>query len=128
MKTVDISGLDRAEVLAALNNNALVHGLKVPHKFQMTVEEAREYIASGHSIDWIDLKALKLFHGLRDGSSDQLDVTMYERENGSAEPIISRLRKPGGTTRCSRLRLKAGETVSSRPSDPFLFTVVFTLE
>lgn len=95
MATVDITGLDRAEVLAALHNNALVNRLKVPGRFQMTLEEAREIIKGDRPIDRIGLKSLKLYDGLREGASDDLDVTLYELDNGSAEPIIRRLRETG---------------------------------
>ena len=98
MPDVDISGLDRAEVLAALYNAARPQGMGFLHykAESMTVEEAREQLAQGdrNSFDYVNGRVLKV-----DLSEDSFDSWLFNRDNGegAAELAIQSLRLGEGT-------------------------------
>lgn len=94
---IDIKGLNRAEVLAALYNEASPGGAQRMSWMQwqpgnMTVAEAESHLASILADDWIDYlggRALKIkFEG------DQLEDRLYDREYGDAKAhwVVMKLR------------------------------------
>jgi hypothetical protein len=92
---VDISGLDKAEVLAALYNHANPQGrglLKFDSN-SMTVEEARQILASGQiCFDYLRGRVMKI-----DLSKKFLDTRLYDRDNGpfaAENAILEELTKP----------------------------------
>jgi len=107
---VDISGLDKAEVLAALYNGSHQQGAGFLHaagRTDMTVEQARSIISPNSAPDprmfpWDARSAKELkfdyLHGrvLKiDLSGDTFRVWGYDRDNGqgAAERIITSLRE-----------------------------------
>ena len=92
---INITGLDKAAILAALYNAAISIGAGV---FQynpspMTVQEARLVLSSGvTSFDYFHGRVLKV-----DLSRDIIDPRDYNRDNGpdAAERVIARLRQTG---------------------------------
>ena len=92
---INIAGLDKAAILAALYNAALSIGAGV---FQynpspMTVQEARVILSSGTtSFDYFHGRVVKVNLG-----QDVLDPRDYNRDNGpgAAERVIDRLRQTG---------------------------------
>jgi hypothetical protein len=90
---MNISGLDKAKVLAALYNRARQQGMGFLHargSEAMTVEQAREKIANNKSMyfDYLHGRVMKI-----DLSGDELDTELYNRDNGrgAAERIIAGL-------------------------------------
>lgn len=98
---IDISGLPKPKVLAALFNAAAPQGMGMIFGLStspdMTVDEAGRIIASGQlSFDYLKGRPLKLY--LYD---DSFDPWLYDRDNGgdgTAERIIERLRETGATS------------------------------
>jgi hypothetical protein len=91
---MNIAGLDKAEVLAALYNNARQQGmgfLQTRGAEGMTVEQAREEIANNKRMyfDYLHGRVMKI--SLR---GDELETALYNRDNGqgTAESIIAALR------------------------------------
>lgn len=91
---MDIAGLDKAEVLAALYNGSRQQGIGFMHSRGaegMTVEQARAEIANNEAMyfDYLRGRAMKI--GL---SGDELRTEAYNRDNGpgAAEAIITALR------------------------------------
>lgn len=108
--TIDISGIDKAALLAALFNNSAPGGMGFLQAgfgpTVMTVEDAREVIASGHhdpgapreglSYDYLFGRPLK-----SDIGGDTYDPWGYDRDNGgpgTAASIIEKLRTQGIVT------------------------------
>jgi len=92
---IDITGLDKAEVLCALYNNARFQGLGyLCFKFgPLNKEEAMtELLHSGYKIDYLHGRVLKI-----NLLGDEFDELLYDRDNseGQAEKIIKRLREEG---------------------------------
>lgn len=93
---VDITGLDKAAVLAALFNNA-----RVPRMFaevKMTTEDARECIDDqGDDLffDYVGGRAVKA-----DLSRDEIDPWGFDRDNGDGamQRIIDQLRSEQNVT------------------------------
>jgi len=88
---VDISGLDKAAVLAALYNRARTQGLGMLHYTpeDMTVEEAKEILDAGETyFDYLKGRVMKV--RLR---GDSFDSFLYNRDNGpgAAEAVIEEL-------------------------------------
>jgi len=90
---IDITGLDKAEVLAALFNASEQQGmglLQIAGVLPMTVEDAKGCIADG-DLDWDYLhgRVMKV-----DLSEDILRVGLYDRDNGQGaaakalEPLL----------------------------------------
>lgn len=95
---MDIRGLDKAEVLAALYNRARVQGLGFLHSKpgDMTVEEARKIIEqSGRNLyfDYLHGRVMKI-----DVGGEFLDTVLYDRDNGQGaaeEAILELVTRPG---------------------------------
>ena len=76
---IDISGMDRAEVLAALYNASKPLG-SWPLRFvpqDMTTVEARELLGVAAFFDYLKGRVMKV-----DLSTDSLDPWLYDRDNG----------------------------------------------
>jgi hypothetical protein len=99
--TVDIRGLDRAAVLAALYNAAHPQGMGFLQydPEPMTIEQARELLSNGGQwkhFDYLYGRVLKV--DLSEGD-DQLNVGLYDRYNGAgaAQLVIDELRRNDDT-------------------------------
>jgi len=93
---VDIAGLSKGVVLAALFNAAGSHGRGLIHARpgDLSPEDAQEiYEDAGPSFDYLFGRPLKI-----NLAGDALDARLYDRDNGegTAEAAISLLRNPGG--------------------------------
>jgi hypothetical protein len=89
---MNISGLDKAKVLAALYNGSKQQGLGFLDgrgSTGMTVEDARAELAKGNCFDYLNGRVMKIS---LDG--DDLETRLYNRDNGdgAAERIIEELR------------------------------------
>lgn len=87
-----IEGLNKAEVLAALYNNATVQGmgfLQADNK-QMTTEEAKAILdeSSDKYFDYLKGRVMKIRI-----AGDEVDTRLYNRDNGdgAAERVIGKL-------------------------------------
>ena len=90
MAIINISGLNEAEVLAALYNNSKTQGLGILHYTPepMTVQEATEILEETTCFDYLKGRVMKV-----DLTSDTLDTWGYDRDNGegAAYQAISHL-------------------------------------
>jgi hypothetical protein len=98
--TIDIAGLDKASVLAALYNRARPQGMGFLHYTTepMTRDEAQAVIASGGThlsglslhFDYLKGRVMKV-----DLSNDTFDPWLYDRDNGNgaAFDVVSELRR-----------------------------------
>lgn len=94
---MNIAGLDKAAVLAALYNGARQQGLGYlmgAGYLPMTADQAREEIsARGKDLyfDYLHGRVMKM-----NLSGDEVDTALYNRDNGhmAAENIIENLRSP----------------------------------
>lgn len=79
MATIDISGLNKAEILAALYNSSKAQGLGVLRYTPepMTTQEATELLEQTDYFDYLKGRVMKV--GL---ASDALDTWGYDRDNG----------------------------------------------
>ncbi len=91
---MDISGIDKAELLAALYNGSRQQGMGFMHArgaYPMTVEQARAEIANNQWLyfDYLHGRVMKI-----DLSGDELNTSLYNRDNGqgAAEKIIAAVR------------------------------------
>jgi hypothetical protein len=78
--TIDISKLDKAEVLAALYNNSRQQGmgfLNSRGREPLTKEEAAELLKEGTYFDYLAGRVMKV-----DLKGDTLDTYGYDRDNG----------------------------------------------
>lgn len=94
---VVIVGLDKAEVFAALYNNARAQGLGFLHynPKPMTAEIARQRFGDNFGyFDYVDGRVMKI-----DLSGDDVDTWGYDRDNGTGavQRIIDTLRETGKT-------------------------------
>ncbi|MCZ1012212.1 hypothetical protein [Streptomyces lydicus] len=94
---LDISGLDKAQVLASLYNNAKIQGRGAGDprgSIALTVEEAQSVVALHPSMDFEYLygRILKV-----DIAGDQFEEWCYDRDNGEkkAARVIEHLRATG---------------------------------
>ncbi len=89
---MNISNYNKAEVLAALYNNARVQGMGFLHAQagDMTTEEAQHILdeTPDKYFDYVSGRVMKV-----DLSGDELRTHLYNRDNGdnAAEEIISKL-------------------------------------
>lgn len=77
---IDISGVDRADVLRLLFDNAKAQGLGWLHfePLPMTKEQAQELLDSGQTyFDYVQGRVMKV-----DLSGDSLGPRLYDRDNG----------------------------------------------
>lgn len=89
---VDISDLDKAEVLKALYDHSQPLGLGILHwtPAPMDIEEARTIIANGVTgFDYLHGRVMKVHIG-----GDEFDPWGYDRDNGegAAQRVIDTLR------------------------------------
>lgn len=92
---IDISGLDKAEVLAALYNNSRPPGMGMLHYVpgDLPIEEARAYLADRVGFEGAEyLKGRVIKTNI---SGDTFDPWLYDRDNGegAAARAIDALRK-----------------------------------
>ncbi len=94
-ETIDISGLNKAAVLAALFNHSKQQGLGFLHKrgaLGMTEEQADEELKQSPraSFDYLHGRVMKVHL-----DSDKLDPRLYDRDNGhgAAARAIATIRK-----------------------------------
>jgi len=90
--TIDISGLDKAEVLRALFNASRPVGMGFcqPHADEMTAEEARELTSDMKGrFDYVRGRVMKV-----DIRGDLLEPWLYDRDNGkgAAARVIAKMR------------------------------------
>lgn len=87
---IDISKLNKADVLVALYNNSKPLGLGFLHseKNNMTREEAEELLKSQTYFDYLKGRVMKV-----DLSKDQFSTLLYDRDNGdgAAHRAIAKL-------------------------------------
>ena len=95
MSVVDITGLDKAEVLLALYNNSRCQGLGFLQAIiddDYTLQNARRDIdeSPDHYFDYVRGRILKV-----DLSGDTFDSRLYDRDNGegAAEAAIKALKE-----------------------------------
>ncbi len=117
---VDLRGLSKAEVLAALYNAASPLGKGfLPAAFspgEMTVAEAEQHLAMTSRWDYLNGRSFKV-----DLSGDQFDPWLYDRDNGgpgTAEAIIERLRSTGAVTAQSITEHREGMTAQHAYESP----------
>ena len=89
---VDISGLDKAEVLVALYNATHPQGMGFMHydPKDMTKQEAQALLDSGYTyFDYVKGRIMKV-----DFEGDSFDPWLYDRDNyqGAAQDVIKVLR------------------------------------
>ena len=87
---IDISGLDKAEVLVALYNNSHKQGLGfLQPDVELTVEKARELLSKITYFDYLYGKVMKV-----DLSNDSFNEWLYDRDNGEgkAKRVVEELR------------------------------------
>lgn len=91
--TVNIQGLDRADVLASLYNNSQPLGMGVLHydPEPMKCEEAAQLLEEETHFDYVKGRVMKVH--LKVGESS-LDPSLYDRDNwpGAAQRAIDLLR------------------------------------
>lgn len=92
---LDITGIDKAEILAGLFNGSKQQGMGLLDRRgenNLTVPQAREILEEMVCFDYLYGRVLKI--GL---DSDELDPRLYDRDNGkgAAEKIINQLRFKG---------------------------------
>lgn len=90
---IDITGLDKAEVLAALFNGSKQQGMGFLDErgaVDMTADQARDILKQTVDFDYLYGRIMKI--SLRD---NQLNAWLYDRDNGqgAAEAIIDDLRQ-----------------------------------
>lgn len=95
---IDIKGLDRASVLAALYNHSRPQGMGFLHsnKENMTVEQAREILSDpsraiedgrGRRALYFDYLNGRVMKVDIDESVDELDERLYDRDNGQGAAL-----------------------------------------
>jgi hypothetical protein len=122
MSSVNISGLDKAELLAALYNRAIVLGLGALHAdpADMTAEEAATHIAQAKHpraksesiyFDYLKGRVMKV-----DIGGDEMTTAVYNRDMGpgAAEAVVAALRAKSPPP-------KSSQPVQPRPQDPEAF-------
>lgn len=91
MGMIDISGLNKAEVLAVLYNSSQAQGMGLvqSNPKTLTIEEAQGLLAKQSYFDYLKGRVLKV-----ELSGDTLCSARYDRDNGigAAERAISRMR------------------------------------
>lgn len=93
MSVIDISGLDKAEVLHALYHRSHVQGLGILQAIpEYTVDDARKDLDEqpGYYFDYLHGRVLKV-----DLFGDSFDSRLYDRDcgEGAAEAAINELRR-----------------------------------
>lgn len=92
--SVNIAGLNRADVLAALYNASQPLGMGILHyeARDMTRKEAEEWLLKGDYFDYINGRVMKT--GLPAGE-EEIDEWGYDRDNGDGamQRVVDKLRK-----------------------------------
>jgi hypothetical protein len=81
---IDLRGLDKAEVLAALYNNSRPQGMGFLH-FEpkpMTKEQAAEMLKTSTYFDYVKGRVMKV-----DLSGEDLNPRLYDRDNGDGAAL-----------------------------------------
>ena len=90
MATIDISGLNKADVLAALYNSSQVQGMGAlqAEPGDMSVSEAESLLKEATHFDYLKGRIMKV-----DLSKDELRTDLYDRDNGqgAAEHALAHL-------------------------------------
>lgn len=93
---MNIAGLDKAAVLAALYNASKPQGADFIHydPAPMSAEEAAKYLADRTYFDYLNVRVMKI-----DLENDEVDTYGYNRDNGAgaAEKVVDVLRATGDT-------------------------------
>lgn len=93
---LNIKGLDKAEVLKELYNNAKVQGLGFLQASanDMQIKEAREILSTQTDFDYLYGRVMKV----NLSSDEEFEEWLYDRDNGTgaAKNIIDELRKKSG--------------------------------
>lgn len=89
---MDIKGLDKAEVLAALYNRAKTQGMGILHYApeMMSKGEAQKILDSGQTyFDYLKGRIMKI-----ELESEEVETRLYNRDNGpdAAESVLTFLR------------------------------------
>ena len=88
---IDINGLNKALVLAALYNHSRPQGMGFLHykAEKMTEEQAAELLKKRNYFDYLHGRVMKV-----DLTGDTLDPRLYDRDNGAGEAAreIDRIR------------------------------------
>jgi len=106
MATIDLSTLDKADVLAALYNASKPQGMGI-HQFDprpMTKEDARGLLDAGHTeFDYLKGRVMKI-----DLSGQTLDTWGYDRDlgQGAAQRAIDSIKSDGKIHAMRPLKLK----------------------
>ena len=94
---IDISGLDKAEVLMALYDRALVQGLGIldARPGGLPKDEAEALLRSSPHFDYLHGRVMKVSL-----IGDSFDPGLYDRDNGqgAAARALEHLRKTNNTT------------------------------
>jgi len=110
---IDISGLDKAEVLAALYNAARPQGMGFAQYTPepMSFAEAQELLGQTRRFDYVRGRVMKI--DFEEG--DVLDVGLYDRDNGegAAHMVINSLRQGLGTDNDVTRRIHQYSTTAS---------------
>ena len=79
MNDIDISGMDKAELLVKLFNASKPQGMGFlqPHASEMTIEEARDLLKEQTYFDYVRGRVTKIKL-----SGDTLNPALYDRDNG----------------------------------------------
>lgn len=91
---IDIKGIDKATLVAALFNNSKPRGLgffSEKHNSEMTKESAQKYLDKGQTyFDYLEGRAMKI-----DVSGNKMDPRQYDRDNGNgvANKVVESIRK-----------------------------------
>lgn len=91
---IDITGIDKATLVAALFNNSKPLGLgffSAKNNSEMTKESAQKYLDKGQTyFDYLEGRVMKI-----DVSGNQMDPQMYDRDNGNgaANKVVEGIKK-----------------------------------
>ncbi len=93
---IDIKGLDKPTLLAALYNNSFQQGMGIMHargRERMTTEQAAEELKHGSSFDYLHGRVMKVNIG-----GDTLRPYAYDRDVGSgqAAKVVAAVRSAAG--------------------------------
>ncbi|MEE9459656.1 MAG: hypothetical protein V3V84_07840 [Candidatus Bathyarchaeia archaeon] len=87
MSEIDISKMNKAEVLSALFNSSKAQGLGFlqAHVDKMSEEEAQSLLDDGHTyFDYVRGRVMKI-----DLSGDTLQTGLYDRDNGQGAAALA---------------------------------------
>jgi hypothetical protein len=94
---ISIKGLDKAEVLAGLYNNARAQGMGFLHYTpeDMTTKEAKKLLKECDSFDYVQGRVMKIRL-----NGDEFDEYLYDRDNGSgaAARVVNKIREEQETS------------------------------